>query len=476
MKNGKIELINIAKTYYLQAQNKTIARLALECVNVEFEKGEIHALLGENGAGKSTLVHILAGRIKPSQGKIKIDGEDCFFSSPSDAIKKGIAIVFQSLPQVSVATVLENVMLLQKGFACKKVYSKIELLLKEWGIENIDFNAKLNTLSKQECFLLEIVNYLSIKPNVLILDESASFISTNKKNDFFKKLREHAKNENIAIITITHDIDEAIKISDKITIITEGKNLKALDMIKLKKEKTFDEIKIQLEKAMYKKEIKDEKLKTQVKNKKLGVKIEISNNKKNNVIIEAKKGEITGWINSNKTIETLLSGMLITHLNKKYNGGITLQNGSFLSFNKLTPKILLKNKIGFIPSDRYYVASNPELTIKEVLSCYHIKDKIIKEKERDIFVSSILKDENIETSIHAPCNNLSGGQLQRIILARCLKENPNVIILIEPMRGLDIASIENMKKKLKELKKEEKTILIITQEENIYSNLFDRIE
>jgi len=473
MTDEKIELIDIAKTYYLQTRGGLIPRVALVGVSVEFIKGEIHTILGENGAGKSTLVHILSGRIKQSSGVIKIDGKLVAFSSPSDAIKKGVSIIFQSLPQVFEATVLENIMLMQKGFVGKKVSDKIKLLLQEWGIMNVEFNAKLSTLSKEECFFVELVNCLLLKPKVLILDESSSLIPSNKRDYFFRKLKEQARLKNIAVITITHDIDEAIKISDRITIIREGKNLETLDMSKFKKEKNNEDIKVQLEKAMYKILPRNEQFKEIEVSKKIG--IEIHYKTMGDCFIKAMEGQITGFVSSDKLLENLLSGILPPSYKKKYEGGIKFQDGKFLSFDIITPNLLLKNKIGFIPSDRYYRASNPQLTIKEVLSCYRIKNPIIDEKERDSFVSSILREENIETSIEAPCNNLSGGQLQRIILARCLKEEPKIIILVEPMRGLDVASIEAMKKKLMHLKKEGKTILIITQEQNIYSNFFDRV-
>ncbi|MGP1438465.1 MAG: ATP-binding cassette domain-containing protein [Treponema sp.] len=473
MTNGKIELVDIAKTYYIETRDKLFSRVALVRVNVEFERGEIHSLLGENGAGKSTLVHILSGRIKPSLGTIKIDGEECVFSSPSDAIKKGIGIVFQALPQVFEGTVLENIMLMHKDLNPKKLCKNIESYLSEWGIENINFDAKINTLSKQECFFIELVNYLYLKLNVLILDESASFIPSHKKDDFFKKLKEYAISNNIAVIIITHDIDEAIKISDKITMISEGKNLETLDILKEKKEKSEEEIKIKLEKAMYKRVIKTERVEEKRAGGKEGIKIEIHNEEVKCFV--AMEGEITGVVHSNKLLEDLLSGVLPKAIKKQYKGGISFQDNVFLSFSKLTTKLLLKHKIGFIPSDRYYRASFPKLSIIQALSCYHLKNQIIDEKEIENFVASILKEENIEISVNAPCNNLSGGQLQRIVLARCLKEEPKIIILVEPMRGLDVASIEIMKKKLWQLKKEGKTILIITQEENIYSDIFDKI-
>ncbi|MGP1415814.1 MAG: ATP-binding cassette domain-containing protein [Treponema sp.] len=473
MINEKVELINIAKTYYLETRGGFLPRVALINVNVQFNKGEIHSILGENGAGKSTLMHILSGRIKPTSGTIKIDGKDCIFSSPSDAIKKGVAIIFQSLPQVFEGTVLENVMLVQKDFINKKEYSKIKLLLKNWNIESINFNSNINNLSKEECFFIELMCLLCKKPKVLILDESASFIPSDKKKYFFTKLKEHAINENIAIITITHNIDEAIKISDKITIISEGKNIETLDIARLKQEQA--DIRLKIEKNMYKRMIENEKPKIVEISKKEGIKIEIHNKEMKDLVIKANEGEITGILNNVKLLETLLSSMLPKSIKKTYEGGITFQDDFFLSFTKLTPSLLLKHKIGFIPSDRYYRASFPNLSIIETLSCYHTKKLIINEKERKKFATSILEEENIHTSIYAPCNNLSGGQLQRIILARCLKEEPKIIILVEPMRGLDVASMEIMKKKLYQLKKMKKTILIITQEENIYSNLFDKV-
>lgn len=472
MTDEKIELIDIAKTYYLQTRGHLVPRVALVGVSVEFIKGEIHSILGENGAGKSTLVHILSGRIKQSSGEIRIDGKLVAFSSPYNAIKRGVSIIFQSLPQVFEATVLENIMLMQKGFVGKRISDKIKFLLQEWGIDNVEFNAKLNTLSKEKCFFIELMNCLLLKPKVLILDESSSLIPSNKRDFFFRKLKEQAQLKNIAVITITHDIDEAVKISDRVTIIKEGKNLETLDMSKLKKEKNNGEIRGQLEKSMYEILPRNEQFREIETSKKIGIEIHCKATK--NCFIKAMEGQITGFVSNDKLLEELLSGILPSSYKKKYKGGIKFQDGKFLSFDIITPNLLLKNKIGFIPSDRYYRASNPYLTIKEVLSCYRIKNLIVDEKERDSFVSSILEEENIEMSIDAPCNNLSGGQLQRILLARCLKEEPKIIILVEPMRGLDVASMEAMKKKLINLKKEGKTILIITQEENIYSNLFDR--
>jgi len=492
-----VELIDVKKTYFIEnpKTGEVRAHLALNGVSVAFSEGEIHSLLGENGAGKSTLVHILSAQEAPSSGKIKIDGKVCTFYKPKDAIKAGVAIILQSLPLCLEASVLENLMIENDCFNLffhkEKMIQKVTKRLNEWGIPKIDFNKKISSLSKEEQFFFELASRTLKNPRVLILDESTAFVSPSLRESFFSHLKKYAQEEKIVVIVITHDIDEAIKISDKVTVIRKNEAEKTLNIAQLKKTKTSFELTKDIEDLMLKKG-EDEILSANVENittekkssalvkNELSVNLVSKNEEFKPFSMEIKKGEIAGLIFVNacylKLLENLLSGMDRFSL-ANITGGIKLMGDTdiFIPFEDITPHSLLKHKISFIPSDRYYRGSNPLLSISDVLSVYFIKDFFINTKERDRYVSSILNEEGIDSKGSDLCNSLSGGQLQRIILRRALKMEPNIIILSEPFHGLDIKSMKKLAGNLLTLAKKDKTILILTKEESneVYSTLFN---
>lgn len=503
----QVELVDIKKTYILEDKNsgKLISSHVLSGVSIAFTSGELHTVLGENGAGKSTLVHILSGRIPKTSGQILLDGQEVCFLSPYHAIEKGILIILQSLPLINEARVFEQLMLENNGMGFLQVTNKkrlkAELLpfLQLWGIEDLNLDCKIASLSKEEKFFLSLASRLCKKPKMLILDESSSLIPSYKRDAFFTQLKSYAKSENIAILTITHDIDEAIEISEKITVIRDGKDVASFDMPLLKKERTNEEIKARIECQMLKDEAlaqlkQDYKnnISSTVANQLNGLSIKIKSKEMNfaPIEIEAKKGSITGLqfikMAEMQEIEDALSGMNES-VQKLFEGEIIIEGAcatvpTKLPLASINPRVLLKNKIGFIPSDRYYRASHPHLSIGDILVCYSIDDLtnplslIDKEKKND-FVLSILKEEGILASIFDTTSILSGGQLQRIILSRCLKEEPEIIILAEPLRGLDVLSMKKLGEKLKSLASLGKTILILTQEEHneVYSYIFDDV-
>ena len=501
----QIELVNIDKTYILEDKNtgKLTSSHILCGVNLSFNVGEIHTILGENGAGKSTLVHILSGRIQQTSGQILLDGKQVCFVSPYDAIKKGILIILQSLPLINEARVFEQLMLENEGigrlqFANKKRLKASFLpCLTLWGIEDLNFNSKISSLSKEEKFLFSLASRLYKKPKMLILDESSSLIPSYKRDAFFTKLKSYAKSEKIAILTITHDIDEAIEISEKITVLKGGKNVASFDLSNLKKEKTHQEMRELIECEM----LHCDAL-AQLQNLRhstvsshfvpipcLSIRIESRSIAFEAFKIKAQKGKITGVqfikIAQVQEIEDVLSGMG-EYVKQNFEGEFIIEGTSTsvvkLSLSSISPKVLLQNKIGFIPSDRYYRASNPHLSIGDVLACYAIDNlthfaSFIDEKKKNDFVASILKEEGIIASSYDATSILSGGQLQRIILSRLLKEEPEMIILSEPLRGLDVLSMKKLGDKLKNLASLGKTILILTQEEHneVYTSIFDDV-
>ena len=499
----RIELVDIEKTYILEDNNSgKITSVHVLCgVNLSFECGELHTLLGENGAGKSTLVHILSGRIAQTSGRILLDNKEVRFASPRHAIEKGILIILQSLPLINEATVFEQLMLENEGVGLlqltnkKRLKSELLPFLQPWGIEDLKLERKISSLSKEEKFFLSLASRLYKKPKMLILDESSSLIPSYKRDAFFAQLKFYAKSENIAILTITHDIDEAIAVSEKITVLRDGRNVARFDISSLKKDKTLEEMRSLIEYNMLGKEalthlqgFKNNGT-SPLPSQKKGLSIKIKSRQENvaTINIEAKHGRVTGLqfikMTGIQEIEDVLSGMN-EYVKKTFEGQIVIERAGLsveLPLSRISPRLLLQNKIGFIPSDRYYRASNPHLSIGDILVCYAIDDLtnslLISKKKKDEFVSSILMEENITASSSDVVSTLSGGQLQRIILSRCLKEEPEYLILAEPLRGLDVLSMKKLGEKLTSLASLGKTILILTQEEHneIYASIFDKV-
>jgi len=496
---NKIDLVDIEKTYVLEDKKtgKLITTPVLRGVNISFAGGELHTLLGENGAGKSTLVHILSGSIPQSSGRILLDEKEVRFASARHAIDKGILIVQQALALSPEASVFEQLMLENEGEGWlalankKKLEASLLPFFRMWGVEYLSLERKIASLSREEKFFLSLASKLYKHPKMLILDESSSLLPSYKRDLFFARLKLYAKTENIALLAITHDIDEAIATSDTITVIREGRNVATFELDSLQKEMPHNTIRCQIEKTMLNLEAlsqfegaKNKSVVSYSTFKGLSIEIECNTGDFEEIHIQAQKGRVSivqflkrGEI---QEIEDVISGM---KKKSRLQGKMCIVQDECLKFSlsSITPKLLLQHKIGFIPSDRYYRASHPNLSIEEVLSCYEIDrfsaSPFIDKNKQNEFVSSILKQAGIPASAFDACSTLSGGQLQRIILLRCLTENPDAIILAEPMRGLDVLSMKKFGASLQTLASAGKTILIFTQEEHneVYACICDDV-
>lgn len=494
----KAELSGIYKIY--QTENRSTGEIftntALTDVNISFFTSEIHALLGENGAGKSTLVNILSGLIPPSNGIIKIADKMYSFNSPSDALRAGISIVHQKPQLVENATVFENIIM---GQACKHFFSvlniktekeKMEKFKSIWNID-LNLNEYVKKLSTEKKFYTAMFSALYQNPAFLILDEPVYVFSEKKRIHFFSSLKNECKNKNLGVILITHKVKDAVYIADKISVLKNGKlqgSFLTSELIKNNNAEDFIKEKIFLKKTFL--NIHRNKKNTAIKNKtNFSVSYSYTVNtsaqiKKTN--LQAEAGKITGVIgfpNSGlEHLEDTLSGMTdtrYTHKNIKDNF-ISIQYGHapiVIPAVKITPALLLKYKIGVIPSDRNYRGSNPALTIEDVLNSYNFKKCFFDKLKSIQFTQSILNKENIAANPKRLAGTLSGGQLQRIILARCLAEKPEIIIAAEPACGLDAASSERLMNSFRILAENGKTIIILTREfdTELYKNYFDTV-
>ncbi len=514
------ELKNICKTY--EMENKTTGEVfvntALSDVSINFFTAEIHALLGENGAGKSTLVNIFSGSVPLSSGKIILDGKPVLFKSPSDALKAGIGIVTQEPQLIFNARILENVLI---GYPKRPLFSfrkngtdtggteplffnpltrirrakqKIEELKTFWGTD-LNLNERIKNLSAEKKFYTALFTVLCRNPRFLILDEPASVFDEKKRKRFFDNLKKFAQTKSVGVILITHKLQDALFYTDRISILKKGilpESFLASDLSKNDNAEEFLKAKIFTAGGGVKEGVDR---KTEPENKKGGFAFDITGSfniggKNEKFKLSAKKGRITGiaaFADSGlEYLEDILSGMAFfaesTAGSRSFFNGVIAarineKDGFKISCKKITPAFLLKHKIGFIPSNRVFRGSDPELSIEEFMNCYRFKKFFFDKKASSQFIKGILKDENINADPGRPAKTLSGGQLQRLILARCLAENPEIVIASEPVHGLDVLSTELLKRKFRTFAENGKTLIILTKEfdSEAYKNFFDAV-
>lgn len=436
---------------------KYTLKTALDGITITFGGSKIHAILGENGAGKSTLVSILSGSLSPSGGKIFIDGIQTHFVSAADAMSKGIYIVRQRPVLAENLTVLQNILLGTGIFTGKKKTEKIKKQLAEID-PGIVPDEKIKNLGGNRRFYTSLAAALIYEPKCLILDEPSAFLDKGEREKLYKLLKTLAK-KGMCIIVITHSRAEAAANADTVTVLNEGKlsHFYARASDSLADRNFFTEKSAQI--------VQQTNTGTQHK-----ICLEISGfscRPKNrppvtDAGLQAYYGEICAVTSpgdsSLKTFEDALCGMEKDGLSGTVSFFSAQQKKTAIKAADLTPCFLRKNGTAVIPSDKTYRASNPSLTVAEMLSVYTKKDA--EEKVLDL-----IKDAAIEITPQQSVSDLSGGMLQRLILARELSTNPSLVIMCNPMQGLDAASQKRLCERILSLVSDKKAVILIGAED-----------
>lgn len=450
--------------------------LANDSINFNLKAGEVHALLGENGAGKTTLMNILYGLYEPNKGKIEVYGKKRQIKSPKQAIKLGIGIVPQIFHQVQSQTVAENIALLSsdKILNMEKIKARIERLGEKYGWE-INPEAKIWQLSASEKQKVEILKLLYQDANILILDEPTSILTPNEKKEIFSKIK-RIKEEGKSIIFVTHKLDEALEISDRITVLRDGKKVITANSKELKKDK--------LVKLMFGKEV--ETVRKRGKGgqgetvlKAEGVKVLDDQGKRlvEDLSFELKKGEILGIAGIGgcgiKGIIEAIAGIRKVKSGKIEILGEDLTNAS--------PKQLIDFGVRYIPEDRIGVALAPSLSLKDNLilrdyrkekfSNFFLHEDKIKKKAKEKISEYNIKTPGLET----PIKSLSGGNIQRGLLAREISEDLKILIASYPTYGLDVESANQVREQILELKEKDKSVIFASESLEELKRLSDRI-
>ena len=417
-----IILRNICKSY---PRKKVLSNVSLS-----FAQGQVHAIYGENGAGKSTLVNILAGNTQCDSGEILLNQKKVKFNSAKDALEHGIVLVHQTPLLAPELTAEENILLLKKISR-----DNVKKMFSQWA-PNIDRNTKVQNLSGNKKFYVALIRELLKEPKVLILDEPSAFLNLEERKSLYTKLKKLAES-GTNIIVITHSTAEASTYCDTVSVLQDGK------VVNTEPKATYSNNEMPLMQSSHLKKITFALEHVYLKPKHLAP--------LNDINIQVSEGTISAVTGiqeaSMETLELFVTGM-IKDCEKK---GSVFLHGTKLTLpkEKFSASLLRRHKAAIVPSDRKYVASNPNLSIEQMLfSAGKSPEQCIADAG-----INITKEEKVSA--------LSGGMLQRLILEREKSLGGNLFILCNPMQGLDTKSQAALISTIFKLTSEGKSILVI---------------
>ncbi len=451
---------------------------ALDKVNLTVKAGSVHALMGENGAGKSTLMKCLFSIYNKDEGLIELEGKEINFRNPKDAMEHGVAMVHQELNQVQKRNVMDNMwlgrfpMMANKIFVSeKKMYEYTKALFDDLEID-MDPKALVSDLSISKRQMLEIAKAVSYEAKILVLDEPTSSLTVPEVKHLFKIINK-LRDRGCGIIYISHKMDEILEISDEITIMRDGQyistdNAKDLTMTEIIKKMVGRELT-----NLYPPKtniVGDVLLKCENLTAKYGPSIQ-------NVSFDLKKGEIIGLAG--------LVGSRRTELMESIFGMRALETGSIfvngVQVHNKSPKIAIANKFALITEERRHNGIFGVLSIKENTAITNLK----KYKNKAGFLDNKMMVEdtnwsvnsmNIKTpTINTKIKTLSGGNQQKVIIGRWLLTTPDILMLDEPTRGIDVGAKYEIYKLIIDLASEGKSVLMVSSEMGELMGICDRI-
>lgn len=474
-----MEMNEIAAVEMKQIRKEFPATLANDCVDFTAYKGEIHALLGENGAGKSTLMNILTGVLKPDRGTISIHGKQVSMRSPGDALNLGIGMIYQHFKLVKPFTVAENIVLGMervKILKTRELEKQVKELSEEYKIK-INPSSAIWQLSIGEQQRVEILKILYRKADILILDEPTAVLTPDEVKELFGTLKNMAE-RGCTIIFITHKMNEVMEYADRITVLRDGRLVKAV-----KKEETTE---AELAQLMVGREISMGRRNTKNTTREEVVlkarDISVLNDKKLKAVeglsFELYAGEILGVAgvsgNGQKELMEALAGL------RRLEGGQISINGKDCTNASVRQRIQMGE--AFIPEDRYGFALVKMMTVTENASfkCYRnpsfCRHGVLHYKKLEEQAKRFIEDFHIKVGgTKSLVQSMSGGNAQKLILARETAEQPSVILASYPVRGLDIQATESIHKILVEEKNRGAGVLLVSEDLDEIFQLSDRV-
>ena len=471
---AKLELKGITKTFG--------DLIAVDDLSLAVNVGEVHGLLGENGAGKSTLMNVLYGLLVADSGEILIDGRETKINSPRDAISHGIGMVHQHFMLVPTISVLENVLLMlsneEKAFLpkAKQVRKRILDLSEKFALD-VDPNALIRNLTVGQQQRVEIIKAVYNDSDILILDEPTAVLTPSETVELFsiiERLRDSGK----SIIFISHKLQELMDISNRITVLRNGK---VIDTV-MTNETSAEELSYlmigkKLDLQLYRniEPAGDIVLKVEdllVKSMSGSIAVDHLN-------LEVRSGEIYGiaGVDGNGQSE-LIKG--ICSLTDCESGSITIASNQLKLM--CSPKDVLECNVAHIPEDRQRIGTVMSMNVSENLVLHNIDDprfrshKLLDWNKINQYSEAIVEKYDIRTSgVEAPMSSLSGGNQQKLLVARELMKEPKLLLAMHPTRGVDIGAIDFIHKQIVAARNDGCAVLLISTELEEILSLSDRI-
>lgn len=444
---------------------------ALENVDFDLKAGEIHALMGGNGAGKSTLIKLLTGVERPDSGNIQLMGKEISVKSPAHAQTLGISTVYQEINLCPNLTVAENILIGREpkkygSIDWKKLNAQAQEILRRVLEIDIDVTRLLGTYSVAIQQMVAIGRALEIEAaRVLILDEPTSSLSTHETNQLFSVMRK-LRGDRVGIIFITHFIDQVYEISDRVTIIRNGRHVGTYETAELPRMELITKMIGRTIEALD--EVSKAKVETQkhtrgepvLKAQNLGHTGEIEP-----FDLELYEGEVLGLAGLVGSGRTETAGLLFGLVSP--DSGTLSVSGKIV--NSFSPKSSIAHGIALSPEDRKEAGIVDDLTVREniILALQSNRGwfRHLSSKKQAEIAERYIKLLDIATpSLDQPVKNLSGGNQQKVILARWLAIDPQVLILDEPTRGIDVGTKAEIQKLVLSLAEDGKSCIFISSE------------
>ena len=465
----KLELKSVTKEYY--------GTPAVKEVNFDLKRGEIHALLGENGAGKSTLSKIMAGVVKPTNGQIFLDGKPVSFSGPVDALAAGIAMVFQETSLVPTLTVAQNLYLGKERFInrLRGIYISAQQLFQSLNFD-VDPTATVSALGAAKKQMVEIARAVHFNASIVIFDEPTASLTPEEKNYFFALIR-RLKMDGVSIVFISHALEEALEISDRLTIMRDGQHVLTEETCNMDRDTII--------RAMVGRSLSSELYSRRSKarppgNKLLSVQNLTMGRMVRNNSFSVYAGQVTGifgLVGSGRT-ETakIIAGVIKRDM---FHGGEVVLFGETVKFR--TPSPAVRRGVAYVTEDRKLEGFFETMTVSEnifINSMTMAKDKTMLVRHSIIDKLGKIWIEKLRVRAitgFTKVIELSGGNQQKVVIARSLVQTPKLIILDEPTRGVDVGAIADVYKIINDLANAGIGVIVISSYLPEILSLSDRV-
>ncbi|MBM7687544.1 heme ABC transporter ATP-binding protein [Enterococcus ureilyticus] len=470
--NYVIEMRNITKQFGTFKANDNI--------NLTVRPGEIHALLGENGAGKSTLMNILSGLLEPTSGEIFMNGSKVSINGPTTANHLGIGMVHQHFMLVDAFTVTENIVLGSEPTKVgildrKKATAEIKRVSEQYGL-SVDPGAYIRDISVGAQQRVEILKTLYRGADVLIFDEPTAVLTPQEIDELIDIMRGLVQ-EGKSIILITHKLDEIKKVADRCTVIRRGQSIDTVNVRDVSSQQLADMMVGRSVSFKTEKKIAEPK-EVVLSIKDLVVKESRGLEAVKGLSLDVRAGEVVGiaGIDGNGQTELIQA---LTGLRKADSGSVELR-GEVIT-NK-HPRAITEAGVGHVPEDRHKYGLILDMSLAEniALQTYYKKPLsntgVLNYKQINSYARRLIEEYDVRTVNElVPAKALSGGNQQKAIIAREIDRDPDLLIVSQPTRGLDVGAIEYIHKRLIEQRDKEKAVLVVSFELDEILNVSDRI-